>query len=83
MKEAKLIVLDPGHFHASLVQSEMYPGLSKQVSVYAPLGPDVLDYLNRVALFNARKRIRLRGKSKRIQGRISSSGCCGRSRATL
>ncbi len=55
MKEAKLIVLDPGHFHASLVQSEMYPGLSKQVSVYAPLGPDVLDYLNRVSLFNARK----------------------------
>jgi hypothetical protein len=55
MKKAKLIVLDPGHFHASLVQSEMYPGLSKQVSVYAPLGPDVLDYLNRVSLFNARK----------------------------
>jgi predicted dehydrogenase len=55
MKEAKLIVLDPGHFHASLVQAEMYPGLSKRVSVYAPLGPDVLDYLNRVALFNLRK----------------------------
>jgi predicted dehydrogenase len=54
MKEAKLIVLDPGHFHAALVQKEMYPGLSKQVAVYAPLGPDILDYLNRIALFNTR-----------------------------
>ncbi|HKX00287.1 MAG TPA: putative oxidoreductase C-terminal domain-containing protein [Bryobacteraceae bacterium] len=55
MKEARLIVVDPGHFHASLVQKEMYPWLAKQVSVYAPLGPDVLDYLQRIALFNNRK----------------------------
>src|SRR5579863_9216840 len=55
MKETRLIVLDPGHFHASLVQKEMYPSLAKQVTVYAPLGPDVLDYLERIALFNARK----------------------------
>ena len=51
---AHLIVVDPGHFHAALVQKEMYPWLAKQVSVYAPLGPDVLDYLNRIALFNTR-----------------------------
>jgi predicted dehydrogenase len=55
MKEARLIVLDPGHFHAALVQKEMYPWLAKQVSVYAPLGPDVLDYIQRVALFNTRR----------------------------
>jgi predicted dehydrogenase len=55
MKEVKLMVLDPGHFHAALVQKEMYPGVSKLVSVYAPLSPDVLDYLNRISLFNARK----------------------------
>ena len=48
------MVLDPGHFHAALVQKEMYPWLAKQVAVYAPLGPDVLDYLNRISLFNAR-----------------------------
>ena len=54
MMQARLIVLDPGHFHASLVQKEMYPWLSPQVSVYAPLGPDVLDYLQRVALYNKR-----------------------------
>src|SRR5438477_881031 len=52
---AKLIVLDPGHFHASLIQEDMYPSLAKQVSVYAPLGPDVLDYLHRIERFNTRK----------------------------
>lgn len=51
----KLIVLDPGHFHATLVQKEMYPGMDPTVSVYAPLSPDVVDYLNRIALFNTRK----------------------------
>jgi predicted dehydrogenase len=51
----KLIVLDPGHFHASLVQKDMYTSLDPTVSVYAPMGPDVIDYLKRVALFNTRK----------------------------
>jgi predicted dehydrogenase len=55
MKEARLIILDPGHFHATLVQKEMYPWLAKQVSVYAPLGPDVLDHMQRIALFNMRR----------------------------
>jgi predicted dehydrogenase len=54
MKQFQLIVLDPGHFHAALLQKEMYPRLSKRVSVYAPLGTDVLDYLNRISLFNNR-----------------------------
>src|SRR5580658_10020983 len=53
--QVKLIVLDPGHFHATLVQKEMYPGLDPTVSVYAPMTPDVVDYLNRIALFNTRK----------------------------
>jgi predicted dehydrogenase len=54
-KDVKLIVLDPGHFHAGLVQKEMYAGVSPRVAVYAPLGPDVIDYLNRISLFNNRK----------------------------
>jgi predicted dehydrogenase len=53
--QAKLIVVDPGHFHAALVQKDMYPSLDPTVSVYAPMGPDVVDYLNRIALFNTRK----------------------------
>ena len=52
--QAKLIVLDPGHFHAALIQEDMYPSLARQVSVYAPLGPEVLDYLQRIERFNTR-----------------------------
>ena len=51
---SKLIIVDPGHFHATLVQKEMYPWLDPRVTVYAPLGPDLLDYLNRISLFNSR-----------------------------
>jgi predicted dehydrogenase len=52
---ARLIIVDPGHFHATLLQKEMYPSLDRRVSVYAPLGPELLDYLNRISLFNTRK----------------------------
>ncbi len=51
---SRLIVFEPGHFHATLLQKEMYPELDRRVTVYAPLGPELLDYLNRVSLFNAR-----------------------------
>jgi predicted dehydrogenase len=51
---ARLLVLDPGHFHAALVQKESYTEVDPRVSVYAPLGPELLDYLNRVYLFNTR-----------------------------
>jgi predicted dehydrogenase len=54
MREVKLITLDPGHFHAALVQKRMYPGVSKRVDVYAPLGFDLTEHLNRIARFNLR-----------------------------
>ena len=54
MNEFRLITLDPGHFHAALIQKEMYAGVSKRVAVYAPLGPDLMEHLNRVARFNLR-----------------------------
>ncbi len=50
----RLITLDPGHFHAGLIQREMYPGVDPTVHVYAPLGPDLLAHLGRVSAFNAR-----------------------------
>ena len=51
----KLIVLDPGHFHAALLQKKMYPGLESTVAVYAPSGSaDLDDYARRVDAFNAR-----------------------------
>jgi hypothetical protein len=52
--ETNLITLDPGHFHAALVQKEMYAGVAPQVHVYAPLGPDLLAHLGRIAGFNNR-----------------------------
>lgn len=50
----RLLIADPGNFHASLLQKEDLPDLARRVSVYAPLGPEILDYLNRVARFNSR-----------------------------
>jgi predicted dehydrogenase len=54
MSPTGLVVIDPGHFHAALLQAEMYPGLSPLVRVYAPFGHDLLDYLARVERFNRR-----------------------------
>ncbi len=50
----RLAILDPGHFHAALLQKTMYPGVDPHVRVYAPPGPDLDDYLRRVAAYNAR-----------------------------
>jgi predicted dehydrogenase len=60
----QLIVLDPGHFHASLIQEHMYPQVSPVVHVYAPAGPDLQDYLNRVELFNSRSKNPTRWEEK-------------------
>lgn len=55
MPERRLVVVDPGHFHAALVQKEMYHGLVPEVHVYAPVGLDLADYLTRIARFNTRR----------------------------
>jgi predicted dehydrogenase len=52
---ARLVIVDPGHFHAALIQKDMYPSISPRVSVYGPLSPELIDYLNRISLFNTRK----------------------------
>ncbi|HVH79557.1 MAG TPA: putative oxidoreductase C-terminal domain-containing protein [Stellaceae bacterium] len=54
MAKLGLIVVDPGHFHAALAQKEMYPNVAETVHVYAPVGPDLVDYLTRIARFNTR-----------------------------
>ena len=55
-KEAtvQLITLDPGHFHAALVQKFMLPGVSPEVRVFAPEGDDVAQHLKRIEGFNTR-----------------------------
>lgn len=52
--EVNLMTLDPGHFHAALVQKSMYDQVSPKVYVYAPDGPDVTDHLKRIEGFNSR-----------------------------
>jgi predicted dehydrogenase len=52
--EVKLITLDPGHFHAALVQKSMYAGVSPVVHVYAPQGADVQQHLEKINAYNSR-----------------------------
>jgi predicted dehydrogenase len=54
MSRVRLMTLNPGHFHAALVQKEMYLDVDPRVDIYAPLGPDLSQHLNRLAGFNAR-----------------------------
>ncbi len=48
----KLITLDPGHFHASLVQKSMYPQVDPNVYVYAREGADLDQHLGRIKAYN-------------------------------
>src|SRR5439155_24442601 len=56
MSDIRFITLNPGHFHAALVQKEMYEQVDPRVHVYAPLGPDLVAHLGRIASFNGRSR---------------------------
>jgi predicted dehydrogenase len=50
----RLITLDPGHFHASLVQKFANPDIDTVVHVFAPLSDDVKQHLLRIDGFNTR-----------------------------
>ncbi|SFD70663.1 putative oxidoreductase C-terminal domain-containing protein [Spirosoma endophyticum] len=50
----QLITLDPGHFHAALVQKSMYEGVDSVVHVYAPDGPDLQLHLDKIQGYNTR-----------------------------
>lgn len=52
--EVKLLTLDPGHFHAALVQMYMYDEVDPTVHVYAPAGDDVRMHLDRIERYNTR-----------------------------
>src|ERR1700746_4060202 len=53
-KLVQLITLDPGHFHAALVQKTMYDDVDSVVHVYAPAGNDLQLHLNRINDYNNR-----------------------------
>ena len=50
----KLVTVDPGHFHAALVQKVMYDNVDSVVHVYAPEGNDLQLHLDRIKSFNTR-----------------------------
>jgi predicted dehydrogenase len=50
----KLIVLNPGHFHAALTLRRSHARLGDDVYVYADAGPDVDAFVELVGSFNAR-----------------------------
>ena len=52
--QVQLVTVDPGHFHAALVQKIMYDQVSPKVHVYAPEGPDYLQHLDKIKAYNSR-----------------------------
>jgi hypothetical protein len=53
--EVRLITLDPGHFHAALVQKKMYDQVNPEVRVYALEEADLDQHLGRIEGYNTRK----------------------------
>ena len=53
-KPVKLVTLDPGHFHAALVQKTMYDDVDPVVYVYAPEGNDLKLHMDRINGYNSR-----------------------------
>lgn len=51
-QKVKLITLDPGHFHAALVQKSMYPQVDPTVHVYAKKGLDLQLHLDKIKGYN-------------------------------
>lgn len=54
--ELRLIEVDPGHSHAAALHNTMLVGFSQEAHVYAPLGTDLTEHLDRIVEFNNRAR---------------------------
>lgn len=52
--EIELVVLDPGHFHASLLQKFSQKQVNDTVFVYAPEGDELTQYLSSIEGYNNR-----------------------------
>lgn len=53
--EVKLLLLDPGHFHADLLQKSSNERISDSVYVYAPAGTELTQHMQRIATYNQRQ----------------------------
>jgi predicted dehydrogenase len=60
----RLITLDPGHFHAALVQKTQLKGVDETVNIYAPAGPDLDRHLALIKGFNTRAEQATRWKTE-------------------
>ncbi|TVQ65566.1 MAG: oxidoreductase [Balneolaceae bacterium] len=52
--EIRLMTLNPGHFHAALVQKNELEGVSSRVHIYSPGGEDLALHMQRINGFNQR-----------------------------
>lgn len=52
--EVKLVVLNPGHFHADLLQKTGNDKINDHVYVYAPQGTELTQHLQRIESYNKR-----------------------------
>ena len=50
----RLMTVNPGHFHAALVQKNPIDRLDENVNIYAPEGPDLELHMGRIESFNTR-----------------------------
>jgi hypothetical protein len=73
--EVKLMTLDPGHFHAALVQKTMLDQIDPTVYIYAPEGPELQAHLNLIESFNNRADNPTSWEPKFTPDRISSKKC--------
>jgi predicted dehydrogenase len=53
-KQYKLVILEPGHFHAALVQKTMYPQINADVHVYTSHGAELNAHLALIDGYNKR-----------------------------
>ncbi|WP_091540030.1 putative oxidoreductase C-terminal domain-containing protein [Thermoflexibacter ruber] len=53
--KVRLLVLNPGHFHAALVQKTMYPEIDSLVYIYGQKGGDLDMHLKRIEGYNTRQ----------------------------
>ena len=53
--QVTLITLDPGHFHAALVQKTQYAQVSPDVYVYTPGGSELEEHLAKIKAYNTRE----------------------------
>lgn len=67
-RPVRLIILNPGHFHATLVLKTSYSQVSPEVHVFAPDGPEAVDHVQRVEGFNRREQDPTRWRQEVYKG---------------